>query len=465
MQYANSSNEARYLCTYHRSAPKHNCVRAMRVVRIPPPAVTDMATPRILNLVHHATTGTHRVERNACYSCANCTSVQSLVRLSRALYSSMKYGKYDLHKRSANVSVGTSYSWYYRKNDTSTRKKKRLVRSASDSTLFSDYANQISLFEKENARRKKCKKSVSDVGNTRVKYNPRAIKPVHMEPFVGNFFYGKSLPGYENSEKTEEKITYLPDSDAVTASEDTTLESLTTNAPTIIDIPELVKNPLYGCKDSDINTSTPEYFSGSMTSKDTQFQSSSCTELRNTMCASKNPEDVLSKILKDYKRIMKEWNHTVKDHCSSESRCSKRESILCGSSYSEKYIQSSSSTLSRRKPTKCLRSVNSYNHYSYAYASQYGHKKFENNLKSQKKTQSFTRNQSLSNWTSTLQKLKKKSKFWKLNENLTPSECKCLEAIYKDYDRRLQGWCDTVSVCSSLLTSVFEKSSNFKKNS
>lgn len=410
--------------------------------------------------MHHATTTAYRAERNARYSCASCTPVQTLVRvLSNALRSTMKHGKYDLHKTSANVSVGTSYSWYYRKNDNSTRKKKRLTRSASDSTLFSDYANQISLFENENAQRKKCKKSVSDVGkHTRVKYNPRAIKPVHMEPFVGNFFYGKSLPGYENTKKTEEKITYLPDSDVVTPSEGTATESITTNAPTIIDIPEMVKNPLYGCKNSDIHLSTPEYFSESVTSNNTQFQSSSCTELRNTMCTSKDPEDVLSKILKDYKRIMKEWNHTVKDHCSSVSRCNKRGSIINGSSNSESYMRSSGSSLSCRKPTKCLKSLNSYNHYSYAYASRYGHKKFENNVESQSKTQSLKRNLSLSNWASTLQNLKRKSKFWKLNESLTPSECKCLEAIYRDYDRRLEAWCDTVSVCSSLLTSVLVKS-------
>ncbi|KAF9798084.1 hypothetical protein SFRURICE_016474 [Spodoptera frugiperda] len=183
-----------------------------------------------------------RAERNACYSFASCTPVQALSRLLHfATLCTMKYGKYDLHKSSANLSVGTSYSWYYRKNENpTTRKKKRLNRAASDSTLFSDYANQISLFERGKLRGKKCKKSVSDVGKSgRVKYNPRNIKPVHMEPFTGNFFYGKTLPGYEYTQKSEEKITYLPDSDAVTASEDTTGESLTTTAPTVLDVPEL----------------------------------------------------------------------------------------------------------------------------------------------------------------------------------------------------------------------------------
>ena len=397
-----------------------------------------------------------RAERNACYSFANCTPVQALGRLLHfASLCTMKYGKYDLHKSSANLSVGTSYSWYYRKNDNPTpRKKKRLVRAASDSTLFSDYTNQISLFERGKLRDKKCKKSVSDVGkSSRVKYNPCNIKPVRMEPFTGNFFYGKTLPGYEYMQKSEEKITYLPDSDAVTASEDTTGESLTTTAPTVLDVPELVKNPLYGCRDVDL--STPEYLSGSVFSKDSQLKSSSCTELRNTMGSSKDSGDILTNILKDYKRIMKEWNHTIKDHRSSVSHCthsSKRDSTMCRRSNTDSYVRSLHSTLSCRKPNKCLKSANN-NHYSYAYASRICNEK-KSNVHDKRKTQSLNRNQTFSNWTSTLQVLKKKTMFWKMNHSLTPSECKCLETIYEDYDRRLQDWCDTISHCTSLLNPV-----------
>ncbi|XP_075969492.1 uncharacterized protein LOC142972305 isoform X9 [Anticarsia gemmatalis] len=401
----------------------------------------------------------HRAERNAWYSFANCTPVQSLSRLLHlATLCTMKYGKYDLHKSSANLSVGTSYSWYYRKNDSvvvTARKKKRLRRSASDSTLFSDYTNQISLFERGNIRNKKCKKSVSDVGkNSRVKYNPCNIKPVRMEPFTGNFFYGKSLPGYEYSEKTEEKIIYLPDSDAVTASttEDTTAESLTTTAPTIVDAPELVKNPLYGCTEPDVHVSTPEYLTSSAASKDSQYKSSSCTELRNTMDSSKDSTDILTNILKDYKRIMKEWNHTVKDHCS-DSHCtnSKKGSTMCRESNTDSYVRSLHSTLSCRKANKCLK-PSSNNHYSYPYARKYQHNSFD-----KRKTQSLNRNQTFSNWTSTLQNLKRKTKFWKINNSLTRSECKCLETIYKDYDKRLQDWCETISHCSSLFTSGYKE--------
>lgn len=407
------------------------------------------------------TASTPRAERNAWYSFAICTPVQALGRLSHfATRCTMKYGKYDLHKSSANISVGTSYSWYYKKNDNpTTRKKKPLTRAASDSTLFSDYTNQIPLFERGKLRNKKCRKSVSDVGkNSRVKYNPRNIKPVHMDPFTGNFFYGNPLPGYEYTQKSEEKITYLPDSDAVTASEDTTAESLTTTAPTVLDVPELVKNPLYGCLDANLSSS-PEYLSGSVISKDSQLKSSSCTELRNTMgSSSKESEDILTSILKDYKRIMKEWNYTIKDHCSSVSHCtnSKRGSTLCRRSNTDSYVRSLHSTLSCRKPNKCLKSSSNYNnHYSYAYASRVDNKSNRNGH-DERKTQSLNRNHTFGNWSATLKNLKKKSKFWKMNHSLTPSECKCLEAIYKDYDRRLQDWCDTISHCSSLLNSVFK---------
>lgn len=371
----------------------------------------------------------------------------------------MKYGKYDLHKSSANVSVGTSYSWYYRKNENqSTRKKRRLTRAASDSTLFSDYANQIPLFEKEHLRAKMCKKSVSDVGKpARVKYNPRNIKPVHMEPFTGNFFYGKPIAGYEYTEKYEEKITYLPDSDAVTVSGcDTAAESITT-APTVVDLPnEFVKNPLYGCMDADVMISSSENLSGLTTPKDSQFKSSSCSELRDTMSDIKENEAVISTILKDYKRIMQEWNRTIKDHCSSSSHGSQKSSSIFRRSNTNSYVRSFHSTLSCRKPSKCLQSQNSYSHYSYAYGSRINDKN-ENNVNNQRKTQSLNRNQIFTNAKSTrLQNIKKKTQFWKLNRSVSFSECKCLEAIYKDYDRRLQEWCDTISQCSSLLTSVIQ---------
>lgn len=395
-----------------------------------------------------------RAERNVRCTLANCKSVQSLGRvLHLVTLCTMKYGKYDLHKSSANLSVGTSYSWYYRKNDNpTTRKKKRLTRAASDSTLFSDYANQITMFEKEKSN-KKCKKSVSDVGkNSRVKYNPRAIKPVCMEPFTGNFYYGKPLPGYEYVQKSDEKITYLPDSDIVTPSEDNTAESLTTTAPTVVDVPELVKNPLYGCLEADVQIPTPEYLTDSGTSKDSQLKSSSCTELRKTMCSSKETDDVLSNILKDYKRIMKEWNNTITDHYSSISHCSKRGSPTCRKSNTDSYVRSLHSTLScRRRLSRCVKS-GSNKHYSYAYTSQHC-KKYQSS--DERKTQSLHRNQTFSSWSPALRNLKKISNFWKINNNsLTPSQCECLEAIYEDYDRRLQEWCDTISQCSSFLSSV-----------
>lgn len=394
---------------------------------------------------------TPRASRNEMQAFANRSPSSAL---GRVLHLTMKHGKYNLHKTSAN-SFGTSYSWYYRKNDNpTTRKKKKLKRSASDSTLFSDYANQIPLFEKEKAFRKKCKKSASDVGKMgRVKYNPRNIKPVYMEPFTGNFYYGKALPGYEFSQKTEEKIDYLPDSDAVTASESLiTTESLTTPAPTVVDAPELVKNPLYGCVEADVQITTPEYLTDSTTSKDSQLKSSSCTELRRTMCTSKASEDILSNILKDYKRIMKEWNTTITDHYSSASH-DKKASTMCRRSNTDSFVRSLRSTLSCRKPSRCHKPA-SNKYYHYAYSQNLNNKREIG----QNKTQSLNRNQTLGNWSSTLQKFRKKTRFWKGDGSLTPSECKCLEAIYEDYDRRLQDWCDTISHCSTLLASVHNSS-------
>lgn len=361
----------------------------------------------------------------------------------------MKYGKYDLHKSSANLSVGTSYSWYYRKNDNpTTRKKKRLTRTASDSTLFSDYANQLPLFEKEKSRNNKCKKSVSDAcKSSRVKCPPQNIKPVYMEPFIGNFFYGKPLPGYEYTEKTEEKITYLPDSDTVTASEDNTGAESMTTARTVVD-PEFVRNPLYGCLESEVQILTPEFSSTSAASKDSQLKSSSCTELRQTMCDSKQSDDVLLNILRDYKRIMKEWNHTIQDHYSSVSHCSKRGSTMCRESNTDSYVRSLHSTLSCRKQSRCMKSMSS-NTYTPRNC-----KRHQTSTPHDRKSQSLSRNQTFSNWTSTLQKIKNKTKFWRIEQNFTLSECECLEAVYEDYDRRLQDWCDAISNCSSLISSV-----------
>lgn len=355
----------------------------------------------------------------------------------------MKYGKYDFQKSSADLSVGTSYSWYYRKNDNPSIRKKILARAISDSTLFSDYTNQISMFEKEN--NKKCKKSVSDVGkNGRIRYKVRNIQPVRMEPFTGNFYYGKPLPGYEDTEKTEEKLIYLPDSDVVTASDDNTLESLTTTAATVVDIPELVKNPLYGCLEADVRILTPEYCTDSEISKDTQLRSSSCTELRRTMCNNKSREELLHTILKDYKKIMKEWNHTIRDHCTNHRS---KMSSICGKSNTDTYVKSLHSTLSCRQKSKCPKTWNTKCYIHVQSGMSYG---CTHNCKMRKR-ESLNRNQTFSNWTSTLRNLKK---FWNFNHNLVPSESDCLQAIYEDYDRRLRDWCDTISKCSSLLNSV-----------
>lgn len=396
----------------------------------------------------------HRAERCACNTLAACTSVQSIrgaLHLTRLV--NMKYGKYDFHKSSANIS--TSYSWYYRKNDNPTivRKKNRLTRAASDSTLFSDYANQINMFEKEK-NSKKCKKSASDVSKrTRLLCDLRIAKPVKIEPFTGNFYYGEPLPGFEFGENTDEKIEYLPDSEAVTPSEDTTAESLTTTAPTVVDIPELVRNPIYGCLDSEVHLLTPDS-TESLMSKDSQLKSATCTELRKTMCSNKESNVMLEGILKDYKRIMKEWNNTVQDHYTSIPHTKKKGSTMCRSSNTNNYVRSLHSTFSCRKSaSRCLKSLGSHYDYAYNHASRNCRKSKTNDCN---KNKSLQRTGTFSNWTNTIKNLKKKANFWKMHETLTLSECECLEAIYEDYDRRLQDWCETVSSSSST-TTVFIK--------
>lgn len=392
-----------------------------------------------------SSTRRQRAERNAFYTFAKCSPVQVLGRVLQYIaFCKMKHGKYDLHKSSANLSVGTSYSWYYKKNNNSTAKSKRLTRAASDSTLFSDYTNQINLFEIEKlSKNKKCKKSVSDVGkNSRVKCRQRNIKPVHMEPFTGNFFYGKPLPGYDNTKKTEEKIAYLPDSDIVTISEDNTAESITT-AATIVDLPEVVKNPIYGCRETEIQILTPEFSTDSSLTKDSQFLSTSCTELRKTM-DSTNTQDILASILNDYKKIMKEWNNTIKDHYSTISH-SKKSSSIYRRSNADSYVRSLHSTLSCRQRSKYPKYCN-YKHYKYPYSIK-NYRKYQNS--DDRKTQGLPRNTAMGNLASTLQNLKKK-----FQKELTPSECDCLEAIYEDYDKRLQQWCDTLSHYSTITKSV-----------
>ncbi|KPI91811.1 Guanine nucleotide exchange factor DBS [Papilio xuthus] len=359
----------------------------------------------------------------------------------------MKYGKYDLHKSSANLSVGTSYSWYYKKNENpSTRNKRGLSRAASASTLFSDYANQMSLFENENrAKNKKCKKSASDVNkNTRIKCKPKNIKPVNTEPFFGNFYYGKTLPGYDFLQKSEDKITYLPDSDIITLSE-VTVESLTT-APTIIDIPEVVKNPIYGCPDSDVLLAIPESSTESSISKDSQLKSSSCTELRKTMCNSKEADDILLKILNDYKRIMKEWNHTIKDHYSHVSH--KKGSTICRRINTDNNFRSINSTMTCKRK-RSLKAMND-SHYKYPYTIGNCQRYVSHD---RRRSQKIRRTNTFSNWTKSFKNFKRKL----MNNIGTSYECECLESIYADYDRRLQEWCDTISQCTSLSSGYKEE--------
>lgn len=377
----------------------------------------------------------------------------------------MKYGKYDLRKSSTNVSVGTSYSWYYKKNDTATakKKKKKLVRTASDSTLFSDYANQIIMFDNKN-KNKKCKKTISNTSKNRIKVynvNLQDIKPVQLEPFTGNFYYGDPLPGFEFTGKSEEKITYLPDSDGVSPSEETvtTLGSITT-APTVVDAPELVKNPLYGCHEADSQLTAAEYFTDT-NSKDSQLNTSSCTEIKETMCSSKDSDNVYESILKDFKRSMKEWNNTIMDHYNSESHTSKNTSSMDTSNTSS-YFRSLHSTLSCRKYSKnCLNSNKSYD---YAFVQQEcgtnTREKCKHSNLPLRKSQTLDRNQTFntnndSGLSATLRNLKKKAAFWKDNvNNLKTSNCDCLETIYANYDRRLQECYDSLSSCSTLIGST-----------
>lgn len=371
----------------------------------------------------------------------------------------MKYGKYDIRKSSANISVGTSYSWYYKKNDNSTTKKKKskLVRTASDSTLFSDYANQIMIFDREK-RNKRCKKSISGASkNQRVKRNVSAIKSVQMEPFTGNFYYGDPLPGYKFGGKSEEKITYLPDSDDISPSDETitTLESITP-APTVVDVPELVKNPLYGCHEADMQLITAEYFTDG-TSKDSQLNTSTCTEIKETMCSNKDSESVYNSILRDFKRNMKEWNNTIMEHYSSQTHTNREFSMR--KSNASSYVQSLHSTLSCRKVTKkCANRSYDYAYVNKAYDDNICESRKNPNVGCKGKSKTLDRNQTFNTnatgITATLKKLKAKAKFWKDNmEKLSSSECECLEAIYEDYDRRLQEWCDSLSSYSTLIDS------------
>lgn len=388
-----------------------------------------------------------RAERNAFYTFAKRSPTQLLDNVCHLVaLCNMKHGKYDLHKSSANLSVGTSYSWCYKKNNSTKSKTVRLTRAASESTLFSDYANQINLFEKENPPNDKKCKVASDAGKNRVKCRPRNIKPVYMEPFTGNFFYGKPLPGFEDTQKTEEKLTYLPDSDVVTVSEDLTVESLTT-ANTVVDIPELVRNPLYGCRETDIQILTPEYSTDSSATKDSQLLSNSCTELRKTM-DSIDTENVLKTILKDYKMIMKEWNNTVKEHYSTIPH-SKKSSTLCTKSHTGSYVRSLNSTLTCKRRQNYSKYCGQ-NYYKCTYPTQ-NYKRYQSY--ESRKTQSLNRNHNFNSKTSTLQNLKRL--FRRDSGSLTPSECECLESIYEEYDKRLQHWCDVISQYSTNTNSVF----------
>lgn len=398
----------------------------------------------------HSTQGSRRNQPaeptcNAFYTFTKCPPVHNLRRvLHLTVLCNMKHGKYDLYKSSANISVGTSYSWYYKKNN-STIKSKKLTRSASDSTLFSDYNNQISLFEIEKqSKSKKYKKSVSDVGkNSRVKCRPRHIKPVHMEPFTGNFFYGKTLPGYKDIQKSEEKIVYLPDSDVITVSEDYTAESVTT-VPTTIDPPDVVKNPLYGCRDTDVQILTPEYSTETTVTKDSQLVSNSCTELRKTMNSS--DDDVLASLLKDYKKIMQEWNNTINEHYSTNTY-SQKSSSVCRKSNAESFVRSCHSTISCRKRSKFSNYCN-YKSYKYPYTTQ-NYTRYQSS--GQNKIQNFARRHLTANFASSFQSLKPIFR----KDTLTPSESECLEAIYEDYEKRLERWSDTLSHYSSVIHSVF----------
>ncbi|GBP44605.1 Guanine nucleotide exchange factor DBS [Eumeta japonica] len=367
----------------------------------------------------------------------------------------MKHGKYDLRK-SSSAGFGTSYSWYYKKNEnpaaTWTRKR-CLARLASVSTLFSDYTNQINIFE-NNTTARKCRKTISCFMKARNKQNG-VVKTVDMQPFIGNFYYGKPLAGFDNLKMTEDEIAYMPDSDTKSPSEDTCLTEGSVNLSTLMDAPEVVKNPLYGSTEEDLPTPFQDYLAS--TSENSQFRSSSCTEIKDPMYNCSIHGGIYDKILKDYKRCMKEWNSTLID-LASDNHTGKNDPTMCTSETAAQVLSPRSTTSCGKLTRKSYRSDSR----SYEYTRAYGEngdsatsKRPNTGNDNGRKRRNLDRTYSFYKEIESLfQKLKMKAKFTKDGRTRRNSKYCYMERLYDEYDSRLKEWRDSVARCSPVGSSA-----------
>lgn len=222
------------------------------------------------------------------------------------------------------------------------RTKNRLLRTPSESTLFSDYTNQVKLFD-YNATKKRCSKIKSKImcfGNYKcasdkdiAEVNVSDISYDHFlndnitfgSPFVGCCTRLCNAPHLKNKSSCKSSLKSIPSS--------------TTTLKHSIHTRSLKNNNL-------LYSSLPNLTSCN------SLESDHYSSLKK--CCRKNSDDVYSSLIKDYTKKMNRWNSTMSDHYSTLPNFNKNKKA------SDWNAKTSSSTLT------CKRILSKHNNRDYS---------------------------------------------------------------------------------------------------
>lgn len=379
----------------------------------------------------------------------------------------MKHGKYNLEEHSNRLSVGSSRSWMYQQKPdfqavtevqcNMTLKNKTLERTSSDSTLFSDYANQVKLFEYEKKRDGKLKtklKNIASFACVKTKTESLLGDSVSAQSdFKSKYKYTNDNVLYRTPLNCNKSLNERKIMNGSVASSDIFL----TLKPPVIK--RCVKDQMYSSKLSQKSYGS-RYSSLPNLKKycrNESSQSSHCYSSEKNKHLISKTSDYYSSLLRDYSRNMNKWNETVDNFYTTLPNL-KSSVHRKPSKNTQEYVKSLHSTMSNRKAW--LKS-NKYNFEDHSRSScsmntksicDETYSKTVPNKKSKIKALSDLYSNTLTNIKNHPNKSKEKHDIG--NDGVFEN----LEAFNADYDRRLKEWTDALgdalsddSVCVYLL--------------
>lgn len=377
----------------------------------------------------------------------------------------MKHGKYSLEKCSRNnQSVGSSDSWMYSHGDECgglekfkqvMKVKNKLLRSPSDSTLFSDYTNQVKLFDygvKKNRfnfiPKIKCIKGLKYVSDkeTSVSKGFKSCNSNIDKNFNDNIMFGSPITGCCTRLCDSQHL--FSDGSKTTSHSTLYLKSSTQKSKNHSSILKSHSSKIYD-KNKIMYSSLPNF--GAYDTCDEKL-SSSYSSLKK--CHKKKSQDIYKSILSDYTSKMNKWNSTVSNHYSTLPNFSKTKEF----ENSAKFVNNcdTKSVYKSFFSKWCNNTDEKYPKMKWQSA--------ENNIYVDPNMSPKTISTRKSYFT--LEKSSSKKSNLHKNPTKSSSDCESEDAIcnelrmlYNNYDEKLKEWTEAVSVFSDDSVIIFKQCS------